>query len=286
MSRRYVDTALGQVHLRIEGSGPALLLLGSAGRSLRVFDRLVPLLRDDFTLVAPDLFGSGHSDPLPAGATLADVAACMGELLEALGIPRAHVYGFHTGNKIAASLAAHAPRLVDRLVLAGQSHSLIPDNVERNRVIGARTQDYFADQDRSDPLARGLRDWKALKARVDALWWPAALDAEGPQRAEALAQARREVLDELECFDGIQALYRANFAHDLQADLPRITRPTLVLEVETPQEQRQLGAQAQRVCALVPAAVSRSLAADGFRLTLEAQAQELATVLREFFLPH
>jgi len=282
MPRRYVDTSLGQVHLRIEGSGPALLLLGSAGRSLRVFDRLVPLLRGRFTVVAPDLFGSGHSDPLPPGATIKAVAACMAEVLAALGIARAHVYGFHTGNKIVTALAADAPRRVDRLVLAGQSHSLIPVNEERNRVIGGRTQDYFADQDGSDPVARAVRDWTALQRKVNDLGWPAALQREGPRRAEALAQAKRQVLDELECHDGIAALYLANFAYDLYADLQRIAAPTLVLEVETPDEKRKLGAQAPRVCALVPGAVSRTLQADGFRLTLEEQAEELAAVLLDW----
>ena len=283
MPRRYVDTSLGQVHLRVEGRGPALLLLGSAGRSLRVFDRLVPLLEGAFTVVAPDLPGSGHSDPLPPGAGIAALAACMDEVLASLGIARTHVYGFHTGNKIGAALAAGWPQRVDRLVLAGQSHSLIPVNEERNDVIRGRTSNYFADQDLRGSEAKAVHDWETLQRNVNDLWWPAGSKSEGPLRAQALAQARRQVLDEIQCFDGIAALYEANFAHDFHADLQRIAAPTLVLEVETPDENRMLGPQAGRVCALVPRSVSRSLRADGFRLTLEDQGDRLAAVLLEFF---
>lgn len=280
--RRYVDTAVGQVHLRVEGSGPPLLLLGSTGRSSRMFEPLIPLLRGQFQVLAPDLPGSGHSDPLPAGVTIPALAESMAQVLDSLGVERAHVYGFHTGNKIGTALAANRPDRVDRLVLAGQSHSLIPSNEERNRVIGQRTQNYFAGRDTSDPPAQAIRDWTGLQRTVNDLWWPAALQAEGPDRAAALAQARRQVLDELECGEAIPALYQANFAYDLQADLQRIAAPTLVLEVETPDERRTLGAQAAAVCALIRGASSRTLRANGFRLTLEDQADELAAVLLEF----
>ncbi|HMN83026.1 MAG TPA: alpha/beta hydrolase [Burkholderiaceae bacterium] len=282
MPRRYADTSLGQVHLRVQGRGPALLLLGSAGRSLRVFDPLVPLLDGAFTVVAPDLPGSGNSDPLPPGAGITALAACMVEVLASLDIARTHVYGFHTGNKIGAALAAGWPQRVDRLVLAGQSHSLIPVNEERNGVIRGRTRNYFAGQDMRGSEAKAAGDWQTLQRNVNDLWWPAGSTNEGPLRAGALAQARRQVLDEIQCFDGIPTLYEANFAYDFHADLQRIAAPTLVLEVETPDENRKLGPQAERVCALIGHAVSRALRADGFRLTLEDQADELAAVLREF----
>lgn len=282
MPRHYADTSLGQVHLRVQGRGPALLLLGSAGRSLRVFDPLVPLLEGTFTVIAPDLPGSGSSDPLPPGAGITALAACMVEVLASLEVAHAHVYGFHTGNKIGAALAAGWPRCVDRLVLAGQSHSLIPVNEQRNGVIRGRTSNYFAGQDPRGSEAKAVRDWETLQRNVNDLWWPAGSRNEGPQRTRALAQARRQVLDEIQCFDGIPALYETNFAYDFHADLQRIAAPTLVLEVETPDENRKLGPQAGRVCALIRHSASRSLQADGFRLTLEDQADELAALLLEF----
>lgn len=282
MPRRYADTHLGQMHLRVEGHGRPLLLLGSTGRSSHMFDRLIPLLAPHFQLVAPDLFGSGNSDPLSAGTSIEAIAQCMDEALTACGIARADVYGFHTGNKVAAALAASRPERVGRLVLAGQSHSLIPSNEKRNALIGSRTQNYFADRDGADPVARKLRAWATLQRNVAALWWPdALLDTAGDRRA-ALALARAQVLDELQCFDGIPALYRANFSYDFERDLRRIAAPTLVLEIETPAENSTLGAQAPAVCALVSGAIARTLQSEGFRLTLEQEAEEVAAVLLAF----
>ncbi len=281
MPRRYIDTSLGQLHARIEGQGPPLLLLGSAGRSASVFRRLGPLLSRQFRLIAPDLFGTGNSDPLPPGATIRSIAGAMVELLQACGAQSANVYGFHTGNKIAAALAANWPERIADLVLAGQSHSLIPSNEERNRVIGGRTKEYF-DEQGIDATTRALRDWAILQRRIGALWWPEGLLQESPRRTALLSQVRAEVLDELQCFESTPALYRINFAYDLAADLPRIRARTLVLEIATPDESRHLGAQGPKVCALVPGSTLRTLQADGFRLTLEGQAEELAAVLLEF----
>lgn len=285
MSRHYASTALGQIHLRREGQGPALLLLGSTGRSLRMFDGLVALLRDTFTVVAPDLPGCGNSDPLPAGATMTDIAACMIEVMDAQAIARAHLYGFHTGNKIAAAMAARWPQRVHRLVLAGQSHSLVPVNEERNGVIRGRTGNYFEGHAARGTQAQAIRDWDSLQRSVNALWWPAGSTAQGPQCSAALERARSQVLDEIQCTAGIPALYEANFAHDFHGDLQRVTVPTLVLEVETPEENRKLGPQAARVCALIPGSRARALQAQGFRLTLEEHSGDVAAVLREFLGP-
>lgn len=281
MPRRYFDTHLGQLHVRMEGNGQPLLLLGSAGRSATVFNRLFPLLSGEFQLIAPDLFGTGNSDVLPPGANMLSIARSMEELLQTCGAERASVYGFHTGNKIGTALAANWPARVDKLVLAGQSHSLIPSNEERNRVIGGRTKEYFAER-QGDPVAKGLRDWANMQRRVTDLWWPDALLADSPQRLHALGQARTQVLDELLCFDSTSALYGINFAYDLASDLARIQAPTLVLEIATPDENRKLGPQGPKVCALVAGSSLHTMQADGFRLTLEDRAEELAAILRGF----
>jgi pimeloyl-ACP methyl ester carboxylesterase len=278
MSRHYVHTALGQAHVRIEGQGPVVLLLGSAGRSASVFRRLIPLLADRFTLVAPDLFGTGSSDPLPEDADIRAIAHAMSQVATAFGGQKAHVYGYHTGNKVATAMAANWPERVESLVLAGQNHSLIPSNEERNRVIGGRTKEYFAAPVK-DEAERGLRDWETLHQRVEKLWRPAA----APDRLEALAQARAEVLDELTSFASTAALYRINFAYDLESDLRRVRARTLVLEIATPDEIEHLGPQGAKVCALIPGAQLKTIQADGFRLTLEDKAEELAVILGEFF---
>ena len=63
------------------------------------------------------------------------------DVIDALGLSRPCLYGIHTGNKIAASVAARYPEKVSALVFCGQSHSLIAVkavHTERMRQVAAK----------------------------------------------------------------------------------------------------------------------------------------------------
>lgn len=135
MPRGYVDTSMGQIHYVKAGEGKTLVLLSASGRSSRMFAQVMPLLAPQFAVYALDTPGFGNSDPLPPGTTIEQLADCFLQVLDRLGIERTHLYGLHSGNKIATCMAVRSPGRIDHLVLAGQSHSLIPDRERRNAAI-------------------------------------------------------------------------------------------------------------------------------------------------------
>ena len=272
----YADTSMGQVHYRRTGTGTPLLLLGSSGRSSSIFEQLLPLLAPKVDAIALDTPGFGQSCPLPLGATIEQLAACVKDVLDGFGIARCHLYGLHTGNKIATALAGRWPARVDRLILAGQSHSLIPDRTLRNETILAIVQSYF-----EAPIPApftDLADWAASFARLSALWWDRSLLATGGG-VPARRIVRNMALDEL-LSTGTAPLYQANFAYDLGAGYTSIQVPTTVLEIVTPDEDRTVGRQADAVAALIPGAVVRTIAEPGgHTLTLENRAPDLAAII-------
>jgi pimeloyl-ACP methyl ester carboxylesterase len=278
MPRGYVTTRLGQVHYARDGHGSPLLLLGASGRSARMFAPLAGLLADGFDVIAPDTPGFGNSDPLPNGATIEDLAAACVELLDALGIDQVDLYGHHSGNKIAVALAVRFPARVRRLILIGQSHSLIPDQAKRNGTILGIVREYV--EPRSGETA-ALAEWAAAWQRMTAIWWDRDLVAAGAP-PEAREAAWLLALDELQS-GGTAALYGANFRYDLGADYPRITQPTLVIEVATPDEDRTIGRQGPTVQALIPGAALETIhEPQGFTLTLENRAGDLAQLIRRW----
>lgn len=281
MPRGYVGTELGQLHYRREGQGTPLLLLGSSGRSSRMYAPLSAMLARDFDVIAPDTAGFGESDPLPSGTTIPQLAACLVGLLDALGIARADIHGLHTGNKIATAMAVRWPDRVGRMVLAGQSHSLIPDRTQRNATILGIVRDYV--EPRSGDTA-ALADWAAAWQRLTAIWWDRRLVA-GGATPEDRAAAKLLALDKLQS-EGTAALYAANFAYDLGAEFPRIPVPTLVLEVATPEEDRTIGRQGPAVQALIPGSALETIhEPEGHTLTLENRAADLAAIIRRWMRP-
>ena len=160
--RSYIDTSWGQIHCRTSGSGPGLLLLHSSSGSSRVFRRLMILMKG-YRSIAPDLPGFGESATMPAGASIEDVAAHLVSLLDALDIERAHVFGLHSGNKVAAALAANWPDRVASLVIAGITHSLVIGSAERNEAMLR-----YAGRGK-DSVNAGKKSWGDLCAKLDSI---------------------------------------------------------------------------------------------------------------------
>ncbi|WP_190136333.1 alpha/beta fold hydrolase [Streptomyces longispororuber] len=113
------------VHVAVEGMGPAVLLLHGFPHTWELWREVMPALAARRTVIAPDLHDFGTGGPAAAGydagtdagydaGTLADDAAA---LLRALGVTGADVVGIDAGTPPAFLLAMRRPGLVRRLVV-------------------------------------------------------------------------------------------------------------------------------------------------------------------------
>lgn len=100
-----------------EGDGPPLLLMHGAEASRQMFAALVPHLSKHFTVIAYDQRDCGETEEPEREATLADLANDAQQLIEAMGLRRAHVFGSSFGGRVAQALVLLHPRSVDHLVL-------------------------------------------------------------------------------------------------------------------------------------------------------------------------
>ncbi len=99
-----------QVHYRRAGSGPPVILLHQSPNSSQEYIPLIEDLAKDYTVIAPDTPGNGLSDPLPLESpVMTDYAENVRDLMDALGIDKCPVYGFHTGAVCALETAWRHP---------------------------------------------------------------------------------------------------------------------------------------------------------------------------------
>jgi pimeloyl-ACP methyl ester carboxylesterase len=102
---------------RLAGKGPLLLLVhGMAGSSM-TWRYVMPTLARQFTVLAPDLPGQGHSDKPRGDYSLGAYANTLRDLLDALGHERATVIGQSLGGGVAMQFAYQFPERSERLVL-------------------------------------------------------------------------------------------------------------------------------------------------------------------------
>ena len=245
----YASTSRGQIHYWECGDGPPLVLFAPAPRSARIYRRLLPLL-SGFRVLALDTRGFGNSAPPQGPAEMMVYADDVVQVLDALAIERTHLCGLHTGNKIAAALAAGWPDRTDRVVLVGRTHSIIVNQAAREAAIRAS----MTARPKSNPGAparEGIQERWALALReVSQIWMTPDVIGSEHLDDDALQLLRDEVIDEVSGWNGVETVYAANFAFDLAGALARVEAPTLVIELVTP-ETATLGPQAPLLQALM-----------------------------------
>lgn len=276
----YARTPRGQVHYAEAGSGPPLLLLGESPRSHRHFRKMLPALSRHFRTIAIDTPGYGNSHPAPSPMTVPAVADCVADFLDSMALDRCKVFGVHTGNKIAASLAANRPDRVEKLVLAGYTHSIIPDMATRNAAILPIFERYAP---RFAPSADGAhlaRQWLATHAYANGLWWPPKLLTAKTIVDDDIDGTEAQVIDYLLGWRSVVPMYQAIFDFDLADAFARIEAPTLVLEFTTP-EEKHLGPQAELICSTMKRATPATLPVT-WLYALETQADELVDAIIPF----
>jgi len=110
------------IHLRMGGKGPPLVLLHGFPQSHHMWHKVAPVLAEHFTLVLPDLRGYGLSstprntpdnEPYSKRAMARDIVAIMATL----GHERFMLAGHDRGGRVAYRLALDHPGCVERLAL-------------------------------------------------------------------------------------------------------------------------------------------------------------------------
>ncbi len=126
---------------RIDGppGAPPLLLGGSLGTDLRMWDAQLPLA-ERLRLVRFEQRGHGRS-PAPAGPyTIAALAGDVLELMDELGLERASYAGVSLGGMVGMWLAANAPERIERLVLICTAAQLPNAAAYAERAVAVRAE--------------------------------------------------------------------------------------------------------------------------------------------------
>ena len=117
-----VSTRSHSLSVMTAGEGEPVIAIHGLGATKASFLPTVAALADDFRLIALDLPGFGESDkPLGAPYDAKWFAAAVVELLDALGLERAHLIGNSLGGRVALEVGLRSPDRVDRLVLLAPS---------------------------------------------------------------------------------------------------------------------------------------------------------------------
>jgi 3-oxoadipate enol-lactonase len=93
MEDQYVETVLGRIHLRVGGEGPAVVCWPSLLMDGTLWNAQAAYFADRFRVILVDPPGHGGSSPLTREFSFTECAQVVVQILDALGIDRAHLLG-------------------------------------------------------------------------------------------------------------------------------------------------------------------------------------------------
>ncbi len=258
MEKQYLSTPQGQVHVRLAGRPflPPLVLLHQTPSSGVMFERMIPLLAEQFWVLAPDLPGFGNSFAPERPFTVPLWAEAITHMLQSLQIGRCALFGHHTGAAVAVQIAYSCPNLVNHLVLSGPP--LLDEPTKQRLRAGLPT---YALHESGDFL---LNTWQRIRQK---------------NSTADLSLSLRETLLSLQLNGRYAEAYEAVFAHDFATQLAALTCPLLLLAGE----RDSLRASLEPAHALAPHSQVKLLPNTGTYLCDE-EPELITAVLHDFIL--
>jgi pimeloyl-ACP methyl ester carboxylesterase len=224
VKRGFVDVGAGQIHHRrlAGGDGTPLVMFHQASGSSRMMTPLMPALAEARPVYAIDLPGNGDSDALAGDPDIAAFAAAVSEAIDALGLERFALYGFHAGASVALEVAVASPERTAALIL--DSLGLYPP--EEGEAMARRSPPGIV----KDP--HGTHLLKIFHyVRDTYLFWPWYDTSPAGARGIGLPpldEMHDKAVEVIKAMDSYEQLYRAAFRHVKEPLLARVTAPTLV----------------------------------------------------------
>jgi pimeloyl-ACP methyl ester carboxylesterase len=106
-----------KLHYTTGGHGPSLILLHGYAETSRMWNPILPVLGEKFTIIAPDLPGIGDSEIPASGLDMKTAAIRIHALARSLAVEKARVVGHDIGLMVAYAYAAQFPAEVEKLVV-------------------------------------------------------------------------------------------------------------------------------------------------------------------------
>jgi len=213
------------VHYRRAGraGAPAVFLLHGSPESASSLHAIARRLEPECDVIGLDTPGNGLSAPLAESEPQsADYAAHVLAVMDAFGVQRAGLYGFHTGAGTAMSAALAAPDRIAALALDGYA---VWTEAERASHLEHYCEVYPPVWDGSH-LAK---TWARLEEqRLFFPWYERSLAARMAPSATDMSTRLRRLRDWLTAWRSYVSPYRSAFARHGQDGPDRVACPTLI----------------------------------------------------------
>ncbi|MEM6548677.1 MAG: alpha/beta fold hydrolase [Pseudomonadota bacterium] len=144
-----------RLHHWVEGAGEDLVLIHGVGSGAEDWEGVAYHLTPQFRVLRYDLRGHGRSGAPPGPYGIEDFVADLTDLMDQVGMARAHIAGFSLGGLIAQGMALSHPGRVSRLALL----STVAGRTAEERARVEARLDFIAQSHPADYFDQSVARW-------------------------------------------------------------------------------------------------------------------------------
>jgi pimeloyl-ACP methyl ester carboxylesterase len=218
-----------QMYYEVKGQGFPLMMINGLGGNMEGWDpRLVEGLSKHFKLILFDNRGAGRTELSKGEYTIRLFADDTAGLMNALGIPKAHILGISMGGMIAQELTMDYPEKVSKLVLCSTSCSYVVGELSRviEAMISQSSMEELTKLVLSFPFTKEYPKGFIKENPIVPFVFTSQYVRENPDFVRHWLQLRTQYPTSPE---GLKHQYSAILRFSNQARLKHIKAPTLVL---------------------------------------------------------
>lgn len=108
-------------YLESGSSEKTLVLVHGLGASCERWEHVLPIFKNNFRVIVPDLIGFGQSDKPTVDYTIDFFSEFLEKFLKSLGVDKTSIIGSSLGGQIAAEFASVHPNIIEKLILVSPS---------------------------------------------------------------------------------------------------------------------------------------------------------------------
>ena len=113
-----------QMYYEVSGTGEPLVVLHGAYMNIPTMGEIIPMLAKSHRVYALEFQGHGRTTDIDRPITYQNLADDVAAFMDAVGIPKADVFGYSMGAGAGLQLAIRHPAKVDQLVTASVAYDL------------------------------------------------------------------------------------------------------------------------------------------------------------------
>jgi len=133
-----------QMYYEVSGAGDPIVVLHGAYMSIPSMGAIIPMLAKTHKVYAVELQGHGRTTDIDRPITYQNLADDVAAFMDAVGLPKADVFGYSMGSAAALQLAIRHPEKVNKLIAASVGYDVKGFQPAFTAMIPTMTPEMFA----------------------------------------------------------------------------------------------------------------------------------------------